>query len=34
LLDDGQVKVELTARCGSEKVLGQARATVRMTAAP
>jgi len=34
LLDDGQVKVELTARCGSEKVLGQARATVRLTEAP
>jgi acyl dehydratase len=29
VLDDGLVRVELTATCGDEKVLGQARATVR-----
>ena len=30
VLDDGLVRVELTATCGDDKVLGQARATVRL----
>jgi acyl dehydratase len=34
VLEDGLVRVELTATCGEEKVLGQARATVRLAAAP
>jgi acyl dehydratase len=29
-LDDGTVRVELTVRCGPDKVLGQARAVVRL----
>jgi acyl dehydratase len=29
-LDDNQVKIELTARSGEDKVLGMARATVRL----
>lgn len=29
-LDDGRVQVQLTARCNGEKVLGQARAIVRV----
>jgi hypothetical protein len=29
-LGDGLVRVELVARCGADKVLGQARATVRL----
>jgi acyl dehydratase len=34
VLEDGLVRVELTATCGDEKVLGQARATVRLADAP
>jgi acyl dehydratase len=34
VLDDGLVRVELNATCGGEKVLGQARATVRLRSAP
>jgi acyl dehydratase len=34
MLEDGLVRVELTATCGDEKVLGQARATVRLADAP
>ena len=30
LLDDGRVRVDLTATCGGEKVLGAARAVVRL----
>ena len=31
LLDGSRVKVELTARCGEDKVLGMARAVVQLT---
>ena len=34
VLEDGLVRVDLTATCGDEKVLGQARATVRLADAP
>jgi acyl dehydratase len=34
VLEDGLVRVELIATCDGEKVLGQARATVRIAASP
>jgi hypothetical protein len=30
-LDDGQVRLDLTARVAGEKILGMARATVRLS---